>query len=134
MLAPSRVRVSRRFNHKGGTKHYLTGRTDGMLKVVAGEPIKCGEQIFIQYGTPSTSNEEFVAHYGFYDPSSLAAQADRTLVRSNQEALPALSFSSEEEDEALLADPELPYQEQLAVRLRLGFKRAAKAEGLEVSA
>lgn len=118
------------FNHKGGTKHYLTGRTDGMLRVVAGEPIKCGEQIFIQYGTPSTPNDEFVAHYGFYDPSSQASQADRLLVRASADAVPALAFSTEEEDEELLTDPELPYQEQLAVRLRLGFKRAAKAEGL----
>ena len=60
----------------------------------------------------------------------LAAQADRTLVRASEEALPALTFTSVEEDEALLADPELPYQEQLAIRLRLSLKRAAAAEGL----
>merc|ERR1711965_342152 len=53
------------FNHKAGTKHYLTGRTDGMLRVVAGSTVKAGEQVFIMYGTEATSNEEFVAHYGF---------------------------------------------------------------------
>jgi hypothetical protein len=50
------------FNHRAGTKHYLTGRTDGMLRVVAGAPVRAGEQIFIKYGTESTSNDEFVAH------------------------------------------------------------------------
>jgi hypothetical protein len=27
------------FNHRGGSKHYLTGRTDGMLRVVAGATV-----------------------------------------------------------------------------------------------
>merc|ERR1712138_300439 len=44
------------FNHRAGTKHYLTGRTDGMLKVKAGANVKAGEQIFIMYGTEATSN------------------------------------------------------------------------------
>ena len=118
------------FNHKGGTKHYLTGRTDGMLKVKAGEPIKAGEQIFIKYGTDQTANDEFVAHYGFFDPSKEAMAADRSLVKNMQEALPALAFTSIEEDEALLKDGEMPYEEQLAVRLRLSLKKAASEEGL----
>lgn len=119
------------FNHRAGTKHYLTGRTDGMLRVVAGAPVRAGEQIFIKYGTESTSNDEFVAHYGFHDPSATAATADRGLVRQHQAALPALAFSTIEEDEALLASqPPLPYTEQLAVKLRLSLKRAAAAEGL----
>ena len=49
------------FNHKAGTRHYLTGRTDGMLKVVAGAPVKAGEQIFI--GLDCASSE-------FYDKAS----------------------------------------------------------------
>jgi len=121
------------FNHKGGTKHYLTGRTDGMLRVVAGTPVKAGEQIFIMYGTETTSNAEFVAHYGFHDPSPQAANADRALARAYPEALPALAFSTVEEDEALLAadgDDALSYPESLAVRLRLGLKKAAMAEKL----
>lgn len=119
------------FNHKGGTAHYLTGRTDGMLKVKAGSPIRAGEQIFIMYGTPATANDEFVAHYGFHDPSPAAASADRNLVRQCPEALPALSVTTIAEDEALLAaEPPPPYREQLAIRLRLSLKRAAVAEGL----
>ena len=125
-----RVRAPQ-FNHRAGTKHYLTGRTDGMLKVKAGEPVKAGEQIFIMYGTETTSNAEFVAHYGFHDPSGVAAAADRALVRQYAEALPALGFTTPEEDEALLAaEPPPPYQEQLALRLRLSLKRAAAQEGL----
>ena len=124
------------FNHRGGTKHYLTGRTDGMLRVVAGAPVKAGDQIFIQYGVPeSTSNEEFVGHYGFCDPSVAAAGADSALVRAHRDALPALSFSSVEEDEALLSStPAPPYKEQLALSLRLALKRAAAREGLLPSA
>ena len=78
------------FNHKAGTKHYLTGRTDGMLRVVAGSPVKAGEQIFIKYGTEQTSNADFVAHYGFHDPSTVAAAADALLVRHSPEHLDAL--------------------------------------------
>ena len=56
--------------------------------------------------------------------------ADRSLVKNMQEALPALAFTSIEEDEALLKDGEMPYEEQLAVRLRLSLKKAASEEGL----
>ena len=117
------------FNHKAGTKHYLTGRTDGMLKVVAGQRVRAGEQIFIKYGTDATANDEFVAHYGFHDPS--ATDADRALVAAFPEALPALAATTASDDEALLAaEPPPPYTEQLAIRLRLSLKRAAVAEGL----
>ena len=119
------------FNHRAGTKHYLTGRTDGMLKVVAGAPVKAGEQIFILYGVESTSNMEFVSHYGFHDPSATAATADRALVRARRDELSELLSTSEAEDEAALAaTPPPPYQHQLALRLRLSLKRAAAAEGL----
>ena len=119
------------FNHKAGTKHYLTGRTDGMLRVVAGAPVRAGEQIFIKYGTDATSNMEFVAHYGFHDPSSTAADADAMLVSQSPQMVAALRHSTIEEDEALLnAEPRPPYQEQLALKLRLSLKRAAKRNGL----
>jgi len=119
------------FNHKGGTKHYLTGRTDGMLRVVAGAPVAAGEQIFIRYGTAQTSNVEFVAHYGFVDPK--ADEADRLLVRAQPSMLPALQHTSLAEDEATLASVVAeggPYQEQLALGLRMALKRAAEKEGL----
>ena len=119
------------FNHRGGTKHYLTGRTDGMLRVVAGAPVRAGEQIFIKYGTDQTSNAEFVAHYGFVDPK--AEEADRRLVRSEPQMVPALGHSTLAEDEASLAQlaaDKRPYKEQLAVGLRMALKRAALKEGL----
>ena len=121
------------FNHKAGTKHYLTGRTDGRLRVVAGSPIKAGEQIFILYGTAATSNQEFVAHYGFHDPSQAAAAADRALVRQRRDFVPALRHTTIEADEELLAEllrDGAPYTETLALRLRLSLKRAAQQEGL----
>ena len=78
------------FNHRGGTKHYLTGRTDGMLRVVAGTNVQAGEQIFIQYGTKQTSNAEFAGHYGFVDPSAEEVRQDVTrdsaLIRCTQRA------------------------------------------------
>ena len=121
------------FNHKAGTKHYLTGRTDGRLRVVAGSPIKAGEQIFILYGTAATSNQEFVAHYGFHDPSQAAAAADRALVRQRRDFVPALRHTTIEADEELLAEllrDGAPYTETLTLRLRLSLKRAAQQEGL----
>ena len=66
-----------------------------------------------------------------YDPSLLVAPAYRTLVRASHEALRLSPFPARRRTRRhALADPELPYQEQLAVRLRLGFTRAAEAEGL----
>ncbi len=120
------------FNHRGGCKHYLTGRTDGMLRLVAGEPVKAGEQIHIVYGDATTSTVDFLSHYGFISPDDrAAAAADRALVRAAPEMVPALSHSSREDDEALLAaSPPPPYQEQLALRMRIALKRAAAKEGL----
>ena len=71
-----------------------------------------------QFRKPSTQ---------FHPLLSYVAETEET---TRSVVVNALLWTSENEDEALLADPELPYQEQLAVRLRLGFKRAAKAEGL----
>jgi len=119
------------FNHRGGSKHYLTGRTDGMLRVVAGATVKAGEQIFIKYGTDQTSNVEFVAHYGFVDPK--AETADRTLLRMQPTMVPALKHSTLAQDEAeldALKAADGPYQEQLALGLRMALKRAALKEGL----
>ena len=105
---------------------------NGMLKVVAGAPIRAGEQIFIVYGDAKTSNVELAAHYGFVDSASQAAQAaDRALVRSSPDAVAALRHTSAEEDRAALAaEPPLIYQERLAIGLRLALKKAAAREGV----
>ena len=70
-----------------------------------------------------------MAHYGFHDPSSTAAAADAVVVSQAPNMIPALSHTTIEEDEALLA-AEPPYQEQLALKLRLSLKRAAVKAGL----
>ena len=118
------------FNHRAGCKHYLTGRTDGALRVVAGEPVMAGQQIHIVYGTEETSNVELLAHYGFVDPAALGA--DRATVRQHAGAVEALKFSTIEDDQAELeaGGDGLPRNEQLALQLRVALKRAAQKEGL----
>lgn len=63
------------FNHKVLCKHYLTGRIDGQLRLVAGEPIATGEQVYIKYGTETTSNAELLGNYGFVDPGFRATSS-----------------------------------------------------------
>jgi len=109
------------FNHRSSSRHYLTGRTDGALRVVAGARVAAGEQIFIVYGTEATSNAELLGHYGFVDPS--AHVADRRLLEAHPEAQAALSMSTMEEDEELLRAEGLPAHEQLALRFRLSLKQ-----------
>jgi len=117
------------FNHRAGCKHYLTGRTDGRLRLVAGEPVAAGEQVHILYGTEATSNAELLGHYGFVDPG--AAAADRALVRAHPEAVAALRATTVAEDRALLDSEDMrPYTEQLALRFRIAMKKAAVREGL----
>jgi len=117
------------FNHRASSPHYLTGRTDGMLRVVAGQPIVAGEQIEIVYGTSETSNEDFLGCYGFVDLA--AAPADEALLRAHPEAKPMLLKTSVEEDEALLAAAPPP-KEELALRFRLALKRALARSGASV--
>mmetsp|Transcript_29906 Transcript_29906/g.63019 ORF Transcript_29906/g.63019 Transcript_29906/m.63019 type:complete len:427 (-) Transcript_29906:295-1575(-) len=111
------------FNHRASSRHYLTGRTDRSLRVVAGTRVAAGEQIYIVYGTEATSNAELLAHYGFIDPT--AAAADERLVAMNPDAVPALQATSAEADKEMLSsEPTLPRNEQLALQLRLALKRA----------
>ena len=96
------------FNHRASSPHYLTGRSDGSLRVVAGEEISVGEQIFIVYGTESTNNSDFLGHYGFVDAS--ARDADVALLRAYPEAATALDFVCEEEEGVVRDKSELALQ------------------------
>lgn len=117
------------FNHRASSKHYLTGRTDGLLKVVAGEKVCAGEQVHIVYGDAGTSNVELLGHYGFVDPA--ATNADRAAVRAHPEAVEALRQTSLEDDLLLLKTPPTGgYKESLAIQLRIALKKAALKEGL----
>ena len=69
------------FNHDRGSAHVLTGRSDGLLKVVAGAPIAEGEQVCISYGDASTSNAELLDQYGFVDTSPEMLVPDQALLR-----------------------------------------------------
>ena len=122
------------FNHKGSSPHYLTGRTDGSLKVVAGgRGVSAGEQICIVYGEATTSNAEFLGHYGFVDAD--CGRADHALLAANPQAHAALAMSTLEEDEALRQNPDewdrMRPNEKLAVDFRMAMKRQlAKMEGV----
>lgn len=117
------------FNHRASSAHYLTGRTDGMLRVVAGRPVSIGDHIEIVYGTPDTSNADFLGYYGFVDPA--AAPADEALLKAHPEAKPMLLQTSVEEDEALLAAGP-PINEALALNFRIALKRALASSGASV--
>ena len=51
------------FNHDRASPHRLSGRTDGLLRVVAGAPVAAGQQVCIAYGDESTSNAELLGQY-----------------------------------------------------------------------
>ncbi len=110
------------FNHKPTSRHYLTGRTDGALRVVAGETVAPGEQIFIVYGTPETTNAEFLGHYGFLDAA--AAGADAALLRAYPEAAAALLATADDD----MPQPATP-NEAMALRFRGALLRAARRAG-----
>lgn len=112
------------FNHDRGSAHVLSGRSDGLLKVVAGAPIAEGEQVCISYGDETTSNVELLDQYGFVDTSPAMLAPDQELLRRQPEAAAALGASSAADDEALLEGGDLSPQARLAVQLRLQLKRA----------
>ena len=56
--------------------HVLTGRaaSGGYLKVLAGEDIKAGTQIFIPYSGGKPRSDRFIQDYGFLDLPGCAKQ------------------------------------------------------------
>ena len=116
------------FNHRASSPHRLAGRTDGMLRVLAGAPVGAGEQVEIVYGTSGTSNAEFLGHYGFLDPA--AAAADEALLRAHPHARPLLKQTALADDEAVLAATEPGSHEALALGLRVALKRAMARSGV----
>lgn len=55
-----------------------SGRVGGDLKIIAARDIAAGEQVTIQYGGGSLSNDRMLAEYGFVDPA--AADLDRAML------------------------------------------------------
>lgn len=129
-------------NHDRSSPHILTGRAipGGELKVVAGVPVKKGEQINICYGGGVAGNDRFIQDYGFLDSRDafdIVAQqlmgkkklvegdrAGRTISSVDREAnIEMLRQTKMNEDVALLEkenDPSL----KSAISYRLGVKKA----------
>ncbi|GMI29687.1 hypothetical protein TeGR_g173, partial [Tetraparma gracilis] len=128
-------------NHDRRSPHVLTGRAEAgsSLKIVAGAPVKKGAQILIAYGLPTTGQHRFIQDYGFLDPDPRANAAVALalqpggggsrggLALSESERLETLARLAEttvEEDERLLEEGGMDGGEELAVRFRVGIKRA----------
>ena len=60
------------FNHRADCKHYLTGRTDGKLRVVAGEAVEAGQQVYGMH-TAACVHRVHIAHsHRMYAPRCTA--------------------------------------------------------------
>mmetsp|Transcript_34590 Transcript_34590/g.81543 ORF Transcript_34590/g.81543 Transcript_34590/m.81543 type:complete len:452 (-) Transcript_34590:38-1393(-) len=132
-------------NHDRRSSHILSGRAvpGGELKVVAGAPVKEGDQINICYGGGMAGNDRFIQDYGFLDTSGdnvaydMVAQqllgkrrivegvgAGRFMTETDRkQTLEQLKQTTLEEDENLLhgeTDPSLV----AAYTYRIGVKKA----------
>ena len=131
------------FNHHPGQKgaaQVLSGRATpgGTMKVIAGEDISAGEQIFIQYGGGMIGSDRFLQDYGFLDrflPSgatSSSARIDEETVafRLSNEDIQELITTTVEDDTTLLEQEvaKLLPCESLAVAFRLALKKTAGFE------
>mmetsp|Transcript_16728 Transcript_16728/g.23607 ORF Transcript_16728/g.23607 Transcript_16728/m.23607 type:complete len:445 (+) Transcript_16728:303-1637(+) len=129
-------------NHDRSSVHVLTGRAvpGGELKVVAGGPIKAGEQINICYGGGVAGNDRFVQDYGFLDHEEaykiVAMQLygkqrilegvgkGRTMIVTDREkTMEALESTTVQEDEEALSSEKDP-SIRSAIEYRIGVKKA----------
>ncbi|CAM9481558.1 unnamed protein product [Phaeothamnion confervicola] len=117
------------FNHRAGAPHILRGRLapGSTLEIVAGEYVKAGEEITIEYMGGGARSDRMVQDYGFLDPAVDDVGWLRQMpagAAASAAAQDALRQTSLEEDEALLAAGGLPPRAKLAVEFRMLLKRA----------
>lgn len=122
----------------------LHGVFEGTFKVVAGSPVKKGEEICICYGgSPGRpdgcdgdckgdvawTNDQYLQRYGFVDSSIGSTMVDGRWLTSDAAApvREALAQTSVEEDEALLKDESLSVAARAAIEFRVHMKRALVA-------
>lgn len=139
------------FNHSAEATHgmkvtwQLEGMSDGIFKVVAGAPIKAGDEIFICYGgNPyrdegcggdckgdiAWTNDQYMMRYGFPDQSIGTMMVDGKWLASEECASirEALAQTALEEDEAQLNADGLSTAVRAAVGFRVALKRALRAQ------
>ncbi|CAB9514494.1 expressed unknown protein [Seminavis robusta] len=131
-------------NHDRSSPHILSGRAvpGGSLKVVAGAPVKAGEQINIAYGGGVAGNDRFLQDYGFLDSDAKAndivalqllgkrrilegAGAGRIMAEADREAaLKLLRSTTMDQDRVLLEEAKEDPGLRSAIQFRLGVKQA----------
>ena len=127
-------------NHDRSSPHILSGRAvpGGTLKIIAGRNVEAGEQINICYGGGVAGNDRFVQDYGFLDwaDEGYDIVARQLLGRQRviegggitptqrDEVIEKLKYSSQKEDEELLARGGMQIDEVSAVQFRLGVKKS----------
>lgn len=139
------------FNHDAHALHTmkvrwnLEGYVDAVFKVIAGSPIKKGEEIRICYGgSPfrpdgcggdcigdmALTNAQYLMRYGFVDDCMGTTMVDgKWLVKTDAERIrESLVETTVAEDDQLLSDSSLPLSAQTAVEFRRHLKIALKAQ------
>lgn len=139
------------FNHDADALHRfrvtwnLHGAFYGLFKVVAGAPVRKGEEVTICYGgnphrtegcsgecsaDVAWTNDQYLQRYGFVDTSIGSTMVDGRWLASDAAARvrEALARSSAQEDKALLRQGGLSAGGRAAVSFRLHLKRALAAQ------
>ena len=141
------------FNHDANSMHRfrvlwtLNPEYDGLFKVVAGAPIKKGEEVFICYGgNPNRpegcggdctgdipwNNGQYIQRYGFHCRNLGTLMVDGKWLWEDTEDMSevreALTQTAQQEDEALLKDESLSPGSRTAIEYRLWLKRAQEAQ------
>jgi len=139
------------FNHDAHAQHTmkvrwnLEGYVDAVFKVIAGSPIKKGEEIRICYGgSPfrpdgcggdcvgdmALTNAQYLMRYGFVDGCMGTTMVDgKWLVKTEADSIrESLAETSVAEDDEMLSDSSLPLSAQTALQFRRHLKIALKAQ------
>jgi len=139
------------FNHEIDSPHamkvrwQMEGHFNGVFKLVAGAPIKAGEEIYLSYGgnpwraegcggdcagDVAWNNLAYLQRYGFVETSLGTTMVDGKWLVSEEAASTrkALEATSIEEDEAMLSDESWSPAARVAISFRLHLKRALSAQ------
>jgi len=126
------------FNHEAGCEQVLSGRAaaGGRLSVVAGAPVKKGQQVNIEYFGGAAANDRFLQDHGFLDLGPSTKRFDRETFSA--QIIPIPNFQSfvdklkektswQEDQKYLKANPDLGRIETLAIEYRIILKKYLEA-------